>query len=33
MRLGRIGVNVIMLTAVAVGIIAGTRLYALFAGG
>ena len=33
MRVGRIGVNVIMLTAVVVGIIAGARLYGLFAGG
>ena len=33
MRVGRIGVTVIMLTAVVVGIVAGTRLYALFAGG
>ena len=32
MRIGRIGVNVIMLTALGAGIIAGTRLYALFAG-
>jgi hypothetical protein len=32
-RVGRIGVNAIMLTAVVVGIIAGTRIYALFAGG
>jgi hypothetical protein len=32
-RVGRIGVNVIMLTAVVVGIIAGTRSYALLAGG
>lgn len=33
MRVGRIGVNVIMLTAVVVGVVVGTRLYALFAGG
>jgi hypothetical protein len=32
-RVGRIGVNAIMLTAVVVGIVAGTRLYSLFAGG
>jgi len=31
-RVGRIGVNAIMLAAVVVGIVAGTRLYALFAG-
>lgn len=33
MRVGRIGVHAIMLTAVVVGVVAGTRLYALFAGG
>ena len=33
MRIGRIGVNVIMLAAVVVGVVVGTRLYALFAGG
>ena len=33
MRVGRIGVNVIMLAAVVVGVVVGTRLYALFAGG
>jgi len=32
-RVGRIGVNVIMLTAVVVGVVVGTWLYALFAGG
>jgi len=32
-RVGRIGVNVIMLAAVVVGVVVGTRLYALFAGG
>jgi hypothetical protein len=33
MRVGRVAVNAIMLVAVAVGIVAGTRLYGLFAGG
>jgi hypothetical protein len=33
MRLGRVAVNAIMLVAVAAGILAGTRLYGLFAGG
>jgi hypothetical protein len=32
-RIGRISVNAIMLTAVGVGVFAGTRLYTLFAGG
>jgi hypothetical protein len=32
-RIARVAVNVIMLIAIGVGIVAGTRLYALFAGG
>ena len=33
MRVSRVGVNVIMVVAIVVGILAGVRLYALFAGG
>lgn len=33
MRVGRIGVNVIMLTAVVIGIVVGIRLFAFFSGG
>ena len=33
MRVGRVAVNVIMLVAVTAGIVAGSRLYGLFAGG
>ena len=33
MRISRAGVNVIMLAAIAIGIVLGTQMYALFAGG
>jgi hypothetical protein len=32
-RIAQLAVNVMMLIAIGVGIVAGTRLYALFAGG
>ena len=33
MRVSRAAVNVIMLAAMAIGIVLGTRIYALFTGG
>ena len=33
MRVRRVGVNVIMLAAIVIGVLAGIRLYAFFAGG
>ena len=33
MRVGRLGVNVIMLAAIVLGIVVGTRVFAVFAGG
>ena len=33
MRISRAGVNAIMLAAIAIGIVLGMRMYALFAGG
>jgi hypothetical protein len=33
MRISRAGVNLIMLAAIAIGIVLGTRVYALFTGG
>jgi hypothetical protein len=32
-RIARVAVSVVMLIAIGAGIVAGTRLYALFAGG
>ena len=33
MRVGRLGVNVIMLVAIVLGVIAGSRLFAMVTGG